>query len=107
MGEVGDIYEIASRRVPDLNHHLLEAYSHKYPVIIANVNWDIQFPEQEYPGSHSLAPLSYTVVVVAGVLLEEYCPEKGTESMHSWASSGYNSPGKEVYYFIINPEPLV
>ena len=107
MGEVGDICGIASRRVPGLNHLLLEAYSPKNPVMIADVNWDIQFPEQEYPGSHSLTPLSYTVVVVAGVLLEEYCPEKGTESMHSWASSGYNSTGKEIYYLIINPEPLV
>ena len=107
MGEVGDIYGVASGRVPDLNHLLLEAYSDKYPVPIADVNWDIQFPERKYPGSHLLTPLPYTVVVVAGVLFEEYCPEKGTESMYSWASSGYNSTGKEIYYLIINPEPLV
>ena len=27
--------------------------------------------------------------------------------MHSWASSGYNSTSKEIYYLIINLEPLV
>ena len=93
MCEVGDICEIVFRRVPDLNHLLLEAYSHKNSVMIADVNWDIQFPERECPGSHSLTPLSSTVVVVAGVLFEEYCPEKGTKSMYSWASSGYNYHG--------------
>ena len=107
MGKIGGIHGIASRRVSDLNHLLFEAYSHKYPVPIADVNRDIQFTKREYPESHLLAPLSYTMVVVAGVLLEEYCPEKGTEGMHSWASSGYNSTSEEIYYLIINLEPLV
>ena len=75
--------------------------------MIADVNWDVEFLEREYPMIHSLSPLSYTVVVVAGVLFEEYCPEKGTESMYSWVGSCYNSTGEEIYYLIINPEPLV
>ena len=54
-----------------------------------------------------MTPLSYTVVVLARVLFEEYCPEKGTESMYSWVGSGYNSTGEEIYYLIIDPYPLI
>ena len=107
MGKVGVVRAFPSRRVPNLDHLLVESYSYKYPVNVADVNRDIKFTEREYSERYLLAPLPYTVVIVSGALLEENCPEEGAESMHAWASAGHNNASEEIYHLIVNPEPLV
>ena len=41
MSEISVIHEFASRRVPDLDHLLIKAYSDEHPVKVADVDRDI------------------------------------------------------------------
>ena len=41
MSEIGVIHAFASRRVPYLDHLLIEAHSDEYPVTVADVDRDI------------------------------------------------------------------
>ena len=43
MIKVGVVPAFASRRDPNLNYLLIEAYSEKYPVKVADINRDIEF----------------------------------------------------------------
>ena len=61
---------------------------------VADVDRDVEFMEREDSERYTLAPLSYTMVVVSGALLEEYCPEKGAESMVAWESVAHNAAGE-------------
>ena len=74
---------------------------------VADIDRDVEFTEREDSERYSLAPLPYTVVIVSGALLEEYCPEEGAESMHAWASAGHNPASEEIHHLIVNPEPLI
>ena len=107
MDKVGVVRAFASRRVPNLDHLLVESYPCEYLVEVTNINRDIEFTEREYSERYLSAPLPYTVVTVTGALLEGYCPEEGAESMDAWASAGHNAASEEIYHLIVNPEPLV
>ena len=71
MGKIGVVHAFASSRVPYLDHLLVESYSREYPMEVADVDRDVEFTEREYFERYTSAPLSYTVVIVSGALLED------------------------------------
>ena len=71
MGKIGVVYMLVTRRVPNLYHLVLESYSGKYPMVVADVDGEVVFAERKDSKWYSPAPLSYLVVIIARIPVKE------------------------------------
>ena len=71
MGKICVVHAFASSRDPYLDHILVESYSREYPMVVANVDRDVEFTEIEDSKWYLLAPSSYLVVIIARIPVEE------------------------------------
>ena len=70
MGKVGVVPTVVPRRVSNLDHLLIESYSYKYPVKVADIDRDLEFTSRKYSERYLSAPLTYIVAIVSRALIE-------------------------------------